>query len=38
MKLKRIPGILCLVLALALIATAIVGSTLEASDGALGTK
>lgn len=31
-------GILCLVLALALIATAIVGSTLEASDGALGTK
>ena len=38
MKLKRIPGILCLVLALALITTAIVGSTLEASDGALGTK
>ena len=38
MKLKRIPGILCLVLALALIATAIVGSKLEASDGALGTK
>lgn len=38
MKLKRIPGILCLVLALALIVTAIVGSTLEASDGALGAK
>lgn len=38
MKLKRIPGILCLALALALIVTAIVGSTLEASDGALGTK
>lgn len=38
MKLNRIPGILCLVLALALIVTAIVGSTLEASDGTLGVK
>ncbi len=38
MKLNRIPGILCLVLALILIVTAIVGSTLEASDGTLGVK
>lgn len=38
MKLNRIPGILCLVLALVLIVTAIVGSTLEASDGTLGVK
>lgn len=38
MKLNRIPGILSLVLALALIVTALVGSTLNTSDGTLGTK
>lgn len=38
MKLNRIPGILCLVLALALIVTALVGSTLDTSDGTLGAN
>lgn len=38
MKLNRIPGILCLVLALALIVTAVVGSTLDTSDGTLGAN
>lgn len=38
MKLNRIPGILCLVLALVLIVTALVGSTLDTSDGTLGAN
>lgn len=38
MKLNRIPGILCLALALVLIVTALVGSTLDTSDGTLGAN